>query len=63
MVYASLTGEMFSAHHHMLEVLGDDERHAPVGEDTHSAGKAPHFDGENLRHDQPGDRTPTESKT
>jgi len=52
-----------SAHHHVLEGLGDKERHAPVGEDAGGTGDPPHFGGEDLRHDQPRDGTPTESKT
>lgn len=54
---------LLSTHHHVLEGFGDDERHAPVGEDADSAGNPPHFGGENLRHDQPRDWTPTKSKT
>lgn len=50
-------------HHHVLEGFGDEESHAPVGEDTNGAGKPPHFDRENFRHDQPRDWTPTKSKT
>lgn len=50
-------------HHHILEGFGDNERHAPVGEHTDSAGEPSHFDWKDLRHDEPRDRTPTESKT
>lgn len=50
-------------HHHILKGFGDNKRHAPVGKDAHSTGNSPHFDGENLWHDQPWDWTPTKSKT
>lgn len=50
-------------HHHVLEGLGDEESHAPVGQDTDGAGESPHFDREDLRHDQPWDRAPTQGET
>lgn len=62
-VYISTAVGLVNTHHHILEGFGDDERHAPVGEDAHSAGEAPRFNGENLWHHQPRDRTPTQSKT
>lgn len=56
-------GILFNTHHHILEVFGDDECYAPVGEDADSAGNPPHFHWEDLWHDEPRDRTPAESKT